>query len=120
MIIVANKSVDLSGLQPEGWEIIRIAEVVFDKYKLNTIVTAGVEEFNNEGKLIHMVGSYHSRGYAVDLRSSDIVSGIWTKFISDFRIALHAVSWAYQLVIEETHFHVEYDLKVAWSLAHAK
>ncbi len=100
-----NKTVRLAGLKIETWIAIKLAEQVFDKYHLGTIITAGTEIYDKDGKKIHMIGSLHDTGYAVDLRSKHIPDACWTTFISDLRNVLGV---EYQVIIHDTHLHIEF------------
>ena len=112
-----NGTVRLAGLQPEMDPALYAADKVFAKYSLDTVITAGTEEFYPDGTLIHAKDSLHPRGFAVDLRNRHIPNGVYTKLISDLRDALAAISPAYQLILKHSnHFHIEYDLKVAYAL----
>ena len=115
-----NSTVRLAGLKPEMDKALYAVSKVFDKYHLDTTITAGTEEFDYKGSLIHMVGSLHPRGYALDLRSREVPNAVWTKFVSDIRESLTKLGKPYQLFEHKTHLHIEYDLKVAWGVQNAK
>lgn len=67
----------------------------------DAIITAGTD-----GK--HMVGSLHYRGRAVDLRTHDLTPAKRT----ELRDALaRGLGRGWDVVIEPTHIHVEYDPK---------
>ncbi len=118
MILHKDNSVCMAGLRPEMDKAKGIINDYYAKYDLDLWITAGTEEFDHLGRLIHKIGSYHPRGLALDIRRSEIPKGIVNKFIVGLRKVLEAESKAYQLIIHKTHFHVEYDLKIAWRLEH--
>jgi len=99
-----NGTVRMKGLKVEILLALLVMEQVFDKYHLGTIITAGTEIYDKNGKRIHMIGSLHDTGYAVDLRSKHIPDACWTTFLSDLRNALGV---EYQVIIHDTHLHIE-------------
>ena len=101
-----NGTVRLAGIKPEMAVGLMLMQPVFDKYGVEMVITAGTEEYRPDGSLIHMKDSLHPEGYAVDLRSREIVNGIWTKFLSDLRGALGC---EFQVIEHDTHLHVEFD-----------
>lgn len=118
MLILKDDSVKMAGLNPEMDNVLTAINLVYAKYNLDTVVTAGTEEFDDNGNLIHSVGSLHPRGYALDIRNRDIPDACYTKFVSDLRNVLGELGKAYQLILKHpTHFHIEYDLKIAWRAA---
>lgn len=112
-----NGTVRLAGLQPEMDLALGAIDPVFEKYHLDTVITAGTEEFAPDGTRYHAKDSLHPRGYAVDLRNKHIPNACYSKLVSDIREALGKLGKPYQLILKhENHFHVEYDLKVAWGM----
>jgi len=111
-----NGTVRLAGLQSEMDIAMYVVEKHYDKRKLDTVITAGTEEFNPHGKLYHAKGSYHPRGYALDFRSRDIPTALYTQFVKDVQTDLHTLSLAYDVCEEGNHMHVEYDVKKAFIL----
>ena len=109
-----NGTVRLAGLQPEMDTAMYLVEEVLALRGVDTVITAGTEEFTSAGKLIHSVGSYHPRGYALDFRSRGIPREDWKKVIQAIKYALREVHLAYDAVVEGSHFHVEFDLKKAF------
>ncbi len=116
MILLKDNSVCMAGLRPEMDTALSIINDYYEQYDLDTVITAGTEEFKKNGQLIHMVGSYHPRGLALDIRNRDIPRGVLRKFIAGLVEVLKAESKAYQLIIHKSHFHCEYDLKTAHAL----
>ena len=115
-----NGTVRLAGLQPEMDLALAAVNPVFGKCQLDTVITAGTEEFKPDGTLIHARDSLHPRGYALDFRVKHIPDAVYSKLTSDLRAALKELDKAYQLIIHKNHFHIEYDLKIAWRLCLGK
>lgn len=120
MILFKDSSVKMAGLKPEMDTVLVIANKHYNNYKLDTVITAGTEEFDSQGFRIHSVGSYHPRGYALDLRSRTIPAKLKNLFIQEFKQYLKSAHPAYQLINHASHFHIEYDLKIEWKLNHKK
>ena len=103
-----NGTVRLAGLKPELVMACLLLQPVYRKYGLDLVITAGTEIFYKSGKRIHMDGSKHDTGEAVDLRSRDVPKACWTRFIDDCRAVLTP---EFDFVPEGHHFHLEKDLK---------
>ena len=106
MISRKDDTVKISGLKPEMVVANILVNQVFEKYHLDTIITAGTEEFYPNGKRIHMIDSLHIEGYALDYRSRHIPPGVYTKLCSDI---IGAVGPEFQLIKHEKHLHLEFD-----------
>ncbi|MCD6163748.1 MAG: hypothetical protein J7K40_15210 [candidate division Zixibacteria bacterium] len=106
MISLKDKTVKLAGLKSEMVMASILVSQVFEKYHLGTIITAGTEEFYPDGKRIHMVGSKHITGEALDFRSRHIPDAVYSKLCSDI---VDAVGGEYQLIKHENHLHLELD-----------
>ena len=72
MIILKDDTVKLSGINPEMVMAAILTHQVFQKYGLDLIITAGTEECYPDGTQIHMDGSKHPKGEALDYRSRNI------------------------------------------------
>jgi hypothetical protein len=84
--------------KPELYDALVTAADVYKGWKQSLVVTS-----LRDGQ--HMPGSLHPRGYAADLRSS--VLGLYKVcVVKQLQLRLGA---EYQVVIEETHIHLEYD-----------
>ncbi len=112
-----NGTVRLAGLQLEMDVALYVVEKHYDKCKLDTVITAGTEEFDKTGNLYHSKGSYHPRGYALDFRSREISTALYAQFVKDVQTDLHTLSLAYDVCEEGDHMHVEYDVKKAFILS---
>ncbi len=108
MIVLKDQTVKLSGIKPEMVMAAILTHQVFQKYNLDLIITAGTEEFYPDGTQIHMDGSKHPKGEALDYRSSHIPDAVYTKLCSDI---VDAVGIEFQLIRHESHLHQELDPK---------
>ena len=107
-ITLKDNSVKLSGLKPEMVMASILTHQVFQKYSLDLIITAGTEEFYSDGTRIHMEGSLHPEGLALDYRSRHIPDAVYSKLCSDI---VAAVGVEYQLIKHKSHLHQEFDQK---------
>jgi len=103
-----NGTVRISGIKPELVFILRTIEQVFNKYKLDTVITGGTELHDKAGKLIHKIGSKHETGEAWDIRSKHIPK-IHYDFLADELDTVMGVE--FQLIRHSSHFHIELDYK---------
>ena len=102
MIKLKNYDVDMSMIDPRMWERVRDIAGVFNQYGLDTIITSG-----REGR--HGAHSHHYRGRALDFRTFHIpLESTKLKLTSEVQAALGD---DFDVVLEETHLHVEYDPK---------
>ena len=101
-----NGTVRVSGIKPEMIVGVMLMQAIFDKYSVARVWTAGTEEFDKNGEQIHMTGSRHPLGYAVDVRSREIPDGVWTKFLSDLKDILGC---EFDVVVHSSHIHVEFN-----------
>ena len=109
-----NGTVRLAGLQPEMDTAMYEVEAVLNQWCIDTVITAGTEEFYSDGTRIHSVGSYHPRGYALDFRKRDIPYSDVDYVMSLILDKLQKIDKAYQVILEGNHFHIEYDLVEAF------
>ena len=103
-----NKSVSLVGLQPEMKAVLETVHAVYSKYKQDPVITAGVEAFDSNNKLIHSVGSLHPFGYALDFRTRDFKGN--TKGIVVYELR-ELLGNDYDVILHTTHLHIEFDPK---------
>ena len=78
-----------------------VADVVCSNFGVEAVCTALLD-----GK--HITGSKHYIGDAFDLRNRDVPEGQRQAFRDDLALRLGP---DYDVVLEATHFHVEYDPK---------
>jgi hypothetical protein len=96
-----KEGVTLKGLQPEILVGVMIVKDVLDKYKLDFVITAGLDGQHKEG-------SKHYIGQAVDIRSRNIESKLIPTIVRECKLALGR---DFDLVQEDTHLHLEFDPK---------
>lgn len=98
-----KEGVSLLGLDSKMILAFIIADQVYSDNGINDcVLTAGVD-----GK--HMEHSLHGKGFAIDLRTSNIQPYEKIKPIS---VALQAhLGIQYQVILESDHIHVEFDPK---------
>ena len=87
------------GIKPELMLAITVAESVFTDYGYDTTITS-----LSDGT--HSRGSKHYVGYACDLRTRHLTEEHKMAIRQDLAMALGR---DYDVVLEETHIHVEYD-----------
>lgn len=91
----------MAGIRPEIAVAITVAASVFAQHELGCIVTSVVD-----GK--HGHGSLHYSGGACDLRTKHAPKQLIVGISRDIRIALGI---DYDVVLEDTHIHVEFQPK---------
>lgn len=94
--------VSVFGLRPEMILAVLIVTAVFHEYDVDAVITSATD-----GK--HSSGSLHYAGCAVDFRTRDLPESTRTTLAADVRSALGA---SYDVVLEDTHLHVEFQPKV--------
>jgi len=96
-----KKGVKIKGLQPEILLAITEAREVYRELGADLIITSLLD-----GK--HMPGSFHYKGLAVDLRTRHLTKPDRALAAARLRVALGP---EYDVVLEKTHIHLEYDPK---------
>ena len=97
---VKDDSVNIWGLQKEMQPVLKAADIIWKQFGQELVVTSA-----RDG--MHSAGSLHYYGYAVDLRIwylEDRLNAIRTRL-------LDILGKDYDIVIHESHLHVEYDPK---------
>lgn len=106
-MLFIKPGVKLKGIQPEILVGLYIVEAVIGKLGLSTTVTSALDG-------VHMEGSLHYKGLAVDIRSKEITLNTdKANVITDSKAALGD---EYDFIIEDedtenSHFHLEFDPK---------
>lgn len=95
--------VDLRGIQPEILLGFCIADVVYNRIAGKGATVTSVKDGE------HMVGSLHYNGYAIDLRTNDVPTDVLELLFTELKKALGGISSQYDLVVENDHFHLEFD-----------
>jgi hypothetical protein len=96
-----KRGVNADGLQPEILLAIIEAREIYRDLNAELIITSLLD-----GK--HMPGSFHYKGLAVDLRTRHLTKTDRALVAARLRVALGP---EYDVVLEKTHMHVEYDPK---------
>lgn len=100
-----KKGVDPLGARPELFEALRAAHEAARRFGVTCVVTS-IKDGN------HGAGSKHYQGLAFDLRTRHLGSVTPADFARTIISALGAFAWRYDVVVEPTHIHIEYDPKV--------
>ncbi len=100
--MVIKEGVKLAGLRPEMLVALMVANHVYASIGKNVVVTSVMD-----GK--HSRGSLHYVGFAFDLRINSLTA-------SEIKIVVHLLklhlSSEFDVVLERTHIHVEFQPKV--------
>ncbi len=83
------------------------AMTVYQKYRVPFMVTELLPTVK------HMEGSLHESGLAADLRTRDIIPEMVPSLVANLRREL-GPEW--DVVLEKTHIHIEYDPRTATSV----
>jgi len=94
-------NVVLNKLQTPMVNALPVINAAFSKQGIDCTITCG-----NEGK--HMKGSLHPAGLALDFRTRELPSYAVKKIVKEIDAELGDY---YDVVLESTHLHVEYDRK---------
>jgi len=103
MSISVKAGVKVAGLQPAALYILRAAEPIWERYNQTLTLTSACE-----GE--HRSGSLHYVGLAADLRRWGFTNTELRRAAKELRQALGK---HYDVVVERTHIHVEYQPKEA-------
>ena len=96
-----KKGVSVNGIKGEIVIALIICSNIFHKYGMDMIVTSCTD--GNHGR-----GSLHYVGYAVDLRIRHLSKSQLDLILRDIKEAL---TIEYDIVLEPTHIHIEYQPK---------
>ena len=97
-----KKGVNMNGIQLVMRKVLVAAEKIWNGYGVTLVITSCVDG-------THSAGSLHYYGLAVDLRSRSFDSTDLARTAA--RRLQRALGDDYDVVIEKTHIHVEYDPK---------
>lgn len=100
-MIRLKAGVSIAALRPQMLVVLQVADAVYAKHGVDCVVTSG-----DEGT--HSRGSRHYSGDAVDLRTRTLGAGDRSQV--RFELA-EALGDAFDVVLEGTHIHVEYQPK---------
>jgi hypothetical protein len=117
-----KSDVSLHGLQPEMQPILRIVWQLEKELDLELVISSGTEyirwdepEETKSFPLIHLPHSWHHFGLAIDFSTKGINDLDKQKIYLNLADRAHCISPHYDIVKEENHIHVEYDLQKYWS-----
>ena len=106
-MIKFKEGVDVTGIQKETITAMSIVDRVYKSYSGRDLVVTSV----TDGK--HREDSLHYEGLAFDIRTwKDDTSGVQMAKGSKFSLAssiAYALGDDYDVVVEKTHIHIEYD-----------
>lgn len=80
---------------------------VIDRVSRETIGRGVIVTSGTDGK--HSAGSKHYTGLAVDLRTNDLTAAEITRYATALDQELNRSGHQYDVIIEATHIHIEYD-----------
>ena len=99
--VAGEYNIDLAMIDPRMWEAVPKIKVCFEQYGVDCIITCG-----RNGK--HSAQSKHYYGQALDFRTRMLTGGQKAKLFADVEAALGN---NFDVVLEKTHLHVEFDQK---------
>ena len=92
----------LSGLNPTIKMALYNISYIYQEYGYEMVVTSA-----REG--VHKKGSLHYQGLAADIRTRHIDSNDLGDIVKDIEKYLTAIDKRFQIVLEDTHLHIEFD-----------
>lgn len=98
-MIIIKQGVDVRGLHPFIWNMLYDIEPFYNELGLNLVITSALDG-------IHSRASLHYLGLAVDIRIRELNTPI--DMFDRIKSVLHP---AYDVVLESTHIHIEYQPK---------
>lgn len=97
-----KKGVNTLGLNLK-MRIVRVeVERIWKELNQEAVITAAVEDN-------HSAGSYHPYGYALDFRTRYFTKDEKEKAYSELKKRMKKYSLYYDVVMEKTHIHIEFD-----------
>jgi hypothetical protein len=102
MNIDFKEGVPVTGLSAMTYQAIFICAQVFNKYNKPLTVTS-----TTDGE--HIENSFHYIGDAFDIRTRRLPFQTQLKLMNECKRELKKLSRCFQVVLEETHIHVEFD-----------
>lgn len=105
MKIEFKDGVPYKNLSPFVYEAIFEVAKIFTKYNKTLVITS-----TTDGQ--HIETSFHYEGRAFDIRTHRIPKTLIRKYADEIRETLiKKVSKCFQVIIEETHIHIEFDYR---------
>lgn len=102
MIRLKDASVSVDGLMPELWRAVSVAGAFWRERGDTLTITSGLDG-------THSATSFHPKGLAVDLRTSHLTPAEILDRAGELLVRLGG---GYDVIIEATHLHVEYDGRI--------
>ena len=104
-----KEGVKIEGLQPQMLVALDVATEEYDKFSRDCVVTGALKEKkNNPPKGNHGDFSHHYKGLAVDLRIRHLPDPNGNPGMIKRKLQ-HRLGEEYQIILESTHIHVEFD-----------
>jgi len=100
-MISFKSCVECLNVDRKVFEAILVAEEIYSNYNTDLVVTSLTDG-------VHMQGSLHGKGLAVDLRIWNLAGEDVQKVVEDLVVTLDL---GYDVVLESDHIHIEYDIK---------
>ena len=92
-------------LSPHVRSKLQVIDEIFLKWAgREAIITSG-----NDGQ--HMVGSFHYRWRAIDLRTRDLTKEVREKVWNELNKKLNESGHLFDILLESDHIHIEFDPK---------
>ena len=82
-------------------------EKIYNKYGYPLIVTSTTDG-------IHSIGSLHYRGLGLDIRTRHLPIDLLEVIHTKIKLRLASLSTSFQVILESTHIHIEFDQKVQY------
>lgn len=99
-----NGTVRTHGIKPEMVLACVILNEHYAYYDLKFVITSGTEGYDGDG--VHMKGSLHYKGLAIDVRKRDVPIAYREIFLEGMADKLGPES---QVIDHKTHYHIELD-----------
>lgn len=103
--LIIKPGVDLNNLKPEILSTVPVVMNIFSMYGVRPTITSGTDG-------THSVKSLHYKGLALDWRTRELPGGSGGETAKEVhQIIKAALGEKYDVVLEKTHIHIEYDPK---------
>jgi hypothetical protein len=108
--VLCKTGTNANGVQPPTWYAVGVAEVVYKNHGMVLVVTSLTDGVHPDKKNIHGLG------LAADIRTRDIPTEVLAVIFKELVEILDPLG--YDIVIELSHIHMEYDPKgvESWSM----
>ena len=103
-----KQGVSIEKLDIRMQRVLKAVEIIWKSHGEEAVITAGDKFTYENGKFIHSVGSLHPFGLALDFRHRYFSGPVKAIIANELENELGS---DYDVVIERTHIHIEYDPK---------